>query len=225
MSFDTFGHNEFPLPEGLFLENLRPTLRDIQTPYQDFSNGYVVNSEGQRIAVMREYIAYDSPSNWLPCFWDGLDELIYLREAGIQVANHLPFISKDPLDGSHTPYLLVEYVDGPVLKDEVLLEYEEECIELARKIGAYSLNAIKSGRNVLVDISTFFQYAIKDGEPTLIDLDMHQLKGSDSIAEQREIAAHVYEEVVEGNSPVSPEQPVDYQSIYEPMRLFINSED
>jgi hypothetical protein len=170
-----------PIPPGV---PLRPelTLHPIRSHDEDILHDYLRDSSNQTVGIVREYDDYT--------FAEGLQELYFLEKAGISVAKRLPFIG--PYDQE---YLLVEHVEGKEWDIDHAHNHPEIALSLARKLGRYAAEAIMSGRGVLSDISDPFQYVLRDGEPVLVDLDMHQIKKTKNPIRQKQTAQYYITEL------------------------------
>jgi hypothetical protein len=205
------------MTERSFIDSLPPvlglgfeTLRGEGgiTP-DEFNNGYMLDENGKRIAVIRAYFANKHPETLREDFESGLEELKYLEAAGIKIAGHVPVFVGPNSD----PYLLVEYIDGEELSSAVVLQYQDECMELLKKLDYYAVDAIASGRGVLTDISSSFQYVMRNGEPVLVDLDMYQYPVARDAKERCILAGYILEELSEGSGFTPTEQNPDYSLV------------
>lgn len=201
------GTDVLPFRHGYSFDPLRPAIHE-----EVFENSFVRNTEGKPVAVVREYLG--------DTFSKGLNELKYLEAAGVNVARHLPFIGAD-----NREFMLVEYIDGVVLDKDVAANNPGICLDLAMKIGKYSAAAIEAGRGVLTDISSTFQYMLRDGEPILVDLDMHQFVGTTILHRQSLIASHIYSEFSDGEGLVPTDYLEDCTQLLEPLHRLAGTAD
>jgi hypothetical protein len=192
-----FGLDSLPIRSDLTLEPIRPIhsteASELWELENEFTNGYLTDENNHRIAVIRDYIAYRNANTIQSDLADGLRELNHLESMDIGVANRQPFIGPD-----YMPYLLVEYIDGTPLH-HASSDYRSQCLDLIKKLEAYYVEGISAGRSVLADISSSFQYVVRNGEIILVDLDMHLFDGTNDPIEQSLIADNILEEFSEGS--------------------------
>lgn len=205
-----FGLDSLPIRGGLTLEPIQPIYStDTSEAWRfeyEFTNGYLTDENNDRIAVIRDFIAYRNVNTLQSDLAEGLRELNHLESTGINVANRQPFIGPD-----YMPYLLVEYIDGTPLH-RASSDYRSQCLDLIKKLEAYYVEGISAGRSVLADISSSFQYVVRNGEIILVDLDMHLFEGTNDPIEQSLVADKILEEF-SGGSGFFPTEKIDCSTV------------
>lgn len=179
--------NELPLRADLtFTQD--PSMAYIYSTF-----GCVYDSRGEPAAYVRDSLNDN--------FSEGLQCLRQLEASGIQVARRLPFIA-----GKGVEMLLVEYLDGPLLDRAQL--FPAVMRRHALRLGSYYVMCFMRNQPFLTDIIEPFQYKVKGGRPTLIDLDMHteSRETCDNIA--RLIRGHI-QEAFEAYAHFMPRNKVD----------------